>query len=165
MITIVDGKIKNFENNHIYGFKHHSFDIVNIAQTTGKIFKKTKHSCGAIACLINQKGVAVFKKDDEIKTITVKKGVLIVIGADIRKKIQVSFPDNTEILYETSYLPDIYLTTKKRCQHKEKIVKAFKDIKKKKDWNQCLIKELELSFIGKGSFGNVFKYDNFLSGS
>jgi hypothetical protein len=165
--TVTRGQNVTVQNDKIYHLTQNNGDnikdnILELALTTGMLFKKSKRKNGTIACFINTPGKIIFKKGKTLSSANANKGDIFVIGYKIRKELESSFPDDTQILYETNHLPEIYNTTEGRKKYAGKITGTFSELKNKPDWDQCLLNcNLKLDFIGKGSFGNVFKYSNF----
>lgn len=156
---VLDDIYKNLDNNLVNNLS------VGLATMTEKIYtpKNNLNSRGSIACILLQDESLTFTKNKEKINVNCIAGDVLILGALFRKEYKFSLPDLAIYLYEENYLPSIYLNIKSRLLFAKKINNTLSRLKKNKKYKgNCPQKYLNLSFIGKGSYANVFK-SGFLS--
>jgi serine/threonine protein kinase len=132
---------------------------VGIAQLTQKIYKieSSQQSQGSLAFIILQDGKVKIMSRKNKYVFPCKKGSLLIFGAEFRRDAEFSIPTASIRLVEENYLPSIYLNTEKRLQYGEMVYSKLENVRSLPIWKQCPQNILDLSIIGKGSYGNVYK--------
>jgi serine/threonine protein kinase len=88
-----------------------------------------------------------------------KKGSLAIVGSVFRNKWDFTLPKSVISYFEENYLPDIYTNTKYRVDYKNLVFSNLENIRTLPQGDQCYdsFDYMNLSIIGSGSYGNVFK--------
>lgn len=123
---------------------------IGLYMLTNKIYRLQKTKFSSLACIVLENTMIDNEK--------CKKGSIILIGHLYRKnhKDIVKSLQNCLILYDESYLPEIYRTIKDRLQYKKRVQKVIQTISNGEEV-VCPQKCLKLDMLGSGCYGNVYK--------
>jgi len=91
---------------------------------------------------------------------TCPKGAVLVLGKKFVQRNEVSSASTIRMYEYDEILPEIYLTIEKRLAYARKVNRELKMFKDEPIWNQCLKKYVNMSYLGKGCYGNVYQVKN-----
>ena len=168
--------IKVFTDVFAYGGKKRELAVkslaIGLSRVSAKIFsvKGLATDVGALACICLEQGkINITRKDygdhphrDRSSfTVPCKKGSVIIVGAEFRKRWNIPLSRDILVLHEEKLLPFIYLSTKLRLAYGKNIRKCVSFLNKLAPWEQCIQKYKNLSYLGSGSFANIFREKNY----
>lgn len=134
---------------------------VGLAQVTGKVFrtKREKNPPGPAAYVFLKKCKFTIRNRKTGKKIRVDggKGAVVIFGGMFREEWTYRTPKCIINMYEENPLPYIYLSTEERFKYSAKVKRALAKIEALPVWKQRVHDHLDLTMLGKGSYGNVYK--------
>lgn len=127
---------------------------IGLAMLTGNVYTDKKGNGSKAIIVLSDNDSFKMSQNEEINSTPCHAGSVFILGNSFRKRWKVSLPESCIELFEENYLPDIYLTTKKRLGYSKQLGNIIEKIKNQTNWTDTH-KNMEL--IGKGCYGNVFK--------